>query len=632
MKTRTSIILLTIFLIFAYLISPIQNLGNAQPEKSPSTNASIFWIKQCVDCPKSFLYFSERGLQIDGNGQSHIAYGGDHLYYAWFDGVNWNYNIVDPGRGMGGSASLALDVSNRPHIAYTDKVNKYLKYAYPDTNGWHIQLVDSLGNVGNNVSLVLDSNRLPHISYFDETNQDLKYAYFNGSNWNIETVDSAGNVGSLNSIAIDNSDYPHISYYDANNNWPKYAYWTGTSWNIQDISSVNGGQFISLALDSTNLPHISFLSTFFATNYLMYAQWNGAAWDVQVVDAGNSYGYGTSITLDVSDKPHIAALTAFGTLRYAVWNSSSWDIDTVDSSGYASGTVSLALDNSGSPRIAYQHQRYNLDPEHSLEQASWNGTSWDFRTVDTASETAGPTSLALDEADNPHIAYQSGAFVMGMPTANLSYAQWNGNFWQTQVVDGGESVGWSLAMDVEPDGTPHIAYYDDGLDTFRYAHWSGSAWEIQTVGPGFGYISIDLDEAGFPHLAYITSGGLNHVYWDGSTWVFEPVDSFMGVGGGISLKLDSQGYAHIAYYINYTIKYAFWDGNSWNVQTVGPVDGTYSTPTSLALDNQVNPHICYYSNYPNGVLKYATLSGAVWNTQVIDSGGDVGNFCSIAHR
>ncbi len=137
------------------------------------------WVIECVDCPKVFLDMTDRSLRLDMAGHPHIAYGGDHLYYAWHDGVGWHYETADDSPGVGRFASLALDGSGYPHISYYDEDNYDLKYAYRDASGRHIETVDTEpGHWGGYTSLALDGGGYPHISYYDKSNSDLKYASF----------------------------------------------------------------------------------------------------------------------------------------------------------------------------------------------------------------------------------------------------------------------------------------------------------------------------------------------------------------------------------------------------------------------------------------------------------------------
>ena len=146
----------------------------APPNAGTAQGGTGQWTIHCVDCPKQFSDMTDRSLRLDAAGHPHIAYGGEHLYYAWHDGVNWHYETVDDSPGVGTHASLALDADGRPHISYYDRTNSDLKYALWTGSAWSIQTVDSVGYVGRYSCLALDAGGHPHISY--QGDGDLKYA------------------------------------------------------------------------------------------------------------------------------------------------------------------------------------------------------------------------------------------------------------------------------------------------------------------------------------------------------------------------------------------------------------------------------------------------------------------------
>ena len=108
---------LSLSLVLAFLLTPLLAL-----QATPA--AADGWVIECVDCPKQF---GGGSLQLDAEGHPHIAYGGDHLYYAWHDGGSWHYETVDESPGVGSYASLALDGGGYPHISYNDDTNEDLK-------------------------------------------------------------------------------------------------------------------------------------------------------------------------------------------------------------------------------------------------------------------------------------------------------------------------------------------------------------------------------------------------------------------------------------------------------------------------------------------------------------------------
>jgi hypothetical protein len=106
----------------------------------------------------------------------HIAYGGDSLYHAYYDGTTWHYETVDSSQTVGEYASIALDDSDKVHISYYDVTDQDLKYATNKSGSWVTTTVDAAGDVGSYASIATDSNNAVYISYYDATNKDLKYA------------------------------------------------------------------------------------------------------------------------------------------------------------------------------------------------------------------------------------------------------------------------------------------------------------------------------------------------------------------------------------------------------------------------------------------------------------------------
>jgi hypothetical protein len=333
--------------------------------------------------------------------------------------AQWSISIVDSVYISGSSTSIALDSNNYPHIAYSSfgSTCGSLKYAVWTGSIWETYTVDYADQTGAYCSLVLDCNEYPHISYasrIDCTGDPvLKYVYWNGTYWDKEVVDSEADGWGGTSLALDSNEYPHISYYDINNKNLKYARWTGSAWDIQtvDWGGMGGkvGKFSSLALDGNDYPHISYYDE--ENTALKYVKWTGSTWDIQTVDDWAwQYGQYTSLALDSNDYPHISYHLDFYSdpidtiedgVAYARWTGTDWEIHWLDwdpvYSGIGLGT-SIALDNADVPHISYCGLG---DLRYAKYLGSYN---WDFETVEPGLSGLDP-SIALDSSNSVHISY-----------------------------------------------------------------------------------------------------------------------------------------------------------------------------------------------------------------------------------
>lgn len=134
----------------------------------------------------------------------------------------------------------------------------------------------------------------------------------------------------------------------------------------------------------------------------------------------------------------------------------------------------------------------------------------------------------LDSNDFPHIVWTQGN-ESGSPS--ICYLKWNGSSWVDADGSGQESVSIpysgpvrsSISVCLDSAGHPHIAW-DSSIGAYvgdqrfsssfvSYLWWNGSEWvdadgtgrESQRVGTGFGYSfpSLSLDSSGLPHLLVI---------------------------------------------------------------------------------------------------------------------------------
>lgn len=581
------------------------------------------WIVERVDAPKWFALMSGRSLCLDSEGHAHIAYGGDMLYYAWFDGVAWQREVVDNSEyEVGTYASLALDSHDIPHISYVDYSHKDLKYATLVEGEWVTQVVDHGYSLGSPPSLAIDSHDNPHISHYDDNSHSLKYAsWLSATGWISETVPGTS-YPKYASLALDSEDNPHISYYDEVGRHLMYAAWSSaTGWDVQTVdSSLLVGEYASIALDVTGYPHISYFDkNHQALKYAFLSE--GGNWSLQTIDDSAHVGWFNSLALDNNGNPHVSYLSASnldaddGTLKYAVWSTATgWVSQTVIATGDMGWFSSLALDNDGYPHISHVSHG-----DYTLQYTSWNPViNWTSQTVDYAGNTGIQPSLALNSNDEPRISYYNGT------AGNFKYAMWiTGMGWVSQTIESTYGVGWYSSLALDDTDNPHISYQDSNLHDLKYAAWTtDTGWLSQTVDSAI-YLSdqtsLKIDSIGDPHIAYydLIDRALKYATWTSNTgWISQTVDNHGDAGKGASLILDANDNPHISYHGD-GLQYAVWtSATGWITQSVDSYYGA-GVATSLALDDAGNPHISYY-DYGKHLLRYATWAPATgWISQTV---------------
>ena len=114
-------------------------------------------------------------------------------------------------------------------------------------------------------------------------------------------------------------------------------------------------------------------------------------------------------------------------------------------------------------------------------------------------------------------------------------------------------------------------------------------------------------------------------------WKIEIVDNEVDTASSTSIALDNNGNPHISYSSPWdgALKYARLAGMNWNIETVDTSYGVMGV--SIALDTNGNPHISYCVPLPLDIenenaasfLKYALWTKDNWDIQIIENDNSV---------
>lgn len=308
----------------------------------------------------------------------------------------------------------------------------------------------------------------------------------------------------------------------------------------------------------------------------------------------------------------------------------TFSTETVDNSGDRIGEYSaIAADSSNKVHIAY------LDNSSTglakIKYASGEAGSWVFTNIDNDTNGAhGHTAIALTSADKVYMSY--------MGWNSLKHATNNSGSWFAAGVDTTVYSGYNTSIAIGSGSYPHISYSNYTSDyALQYAYLDASGWHITTVDDVVTslYSSLAIDPSNTVHISYVdTDNGnlkLAHIPSGSGSMSKQTIDSSGTVQNfSTSIKIDGAGYYHIVYYGNQNLKYATNRSGAWVLSTIDSSEVGVGSYNSLAIRND-RLYVSYYDGH-NGDLKFATkaLSDSSWQTQSIDTTGDIGQYVSVA--
>ncbi len=349
-------------------------------------------------------------------------------------------------------------------------------------------------------------------------------------------------------------------------------------------------------------------------------------WEIEEVDAGTK----PALALTSDGVPYVAYMLEAmpGFVKSAVRSGTSWDIATV-ATGYFYGPLDIAIGSDDVAHIAYHdHQDpRNFKPDKGdatyavLQEGEWSVSAafdpghdgWDNR-------------IATDAQGRPHMsAIDPEEF--GGDGVEYYHLDDSGDWVVEDIGSGPLTYKYGTSIAIDPQGNPHIAYYDQRDKDLALASRHDSGWTISSVdsdGNTGLFSSLVIDQEGRFHVSYLqqtsSSSGVVKYATKGpaeSTWEIRQVDTldqlvfgFVGARNITSLALDRQVNPWIAYSDEKKLKLAVWDGSAWRIQIVedaGPK--TLGQLVSLKLDSRDHPHIAYFEVVNKGPLtglvKYA---------------------------
>lgn len=342
-----------------------------------------------------------------------------------------------PSTILGRFASMAIDASNRPVIAYHNATTldlEVLRCGNATCTAGNVTSIvdDSAPNVGQHASLVLGDDGLPVIAYWESGAQALRVAKCGTpdcSSGNTITVveDTASNVGQFAEITIGADGRPFVAYFDDTADALKVAHCGNDACSggnvittVDDPANVVG-QFLSVARGSGGTPVIAYYDdTLDALKVLRCGNDDCTAGNVitNVDNPGNSVGKYTSIAIAADGSPRISYYDeSAGALKLMLCSNAACSalnaILTLDDAGDVGQFSSIAIGIDGLPIISYRDATAGALKVVQCGDASCAGAN-SIRTVHDPETAVGEfTTIRIGREGLPAISYyDAGSFAL----------------------------------------------------------------------------------------------------------------------------------------------------------------------------------------------------------------------------
>jgi len=456
------------------------------------------------------------------------------------------------------------------------------------------------------LSLAYDDYNFEFLVYDGEVTEDtLSTAILLGSASQLYTIND--HLENLSGITINvgdgDSQDETLSFFPSTPSFTAYTVYTPAT-----PATQSAGKYSSIGIDSSGVAHISFLfeDTAASTKRLYYSFGNDSSWSTPWImeednnsdGIVNNAGEFSSLAVDSEDGIHISyhdSTDVSGTgsdgldLRYVYVSPS--DTSFTDSELVYNGNSGSGTGVRGRYSSLALHEKI-VDGENVVYpyMASWapvgTGTivtkiafsvndttdgTWENYGINSASRYGKYASIAVDAGGQAHMAYLHANQSQLTYARCSSYAEASSISCQAStnlasMTDGGDQT---TSIDVAPDGTVHILYYQYSTLSLKHVYGTSSTtWTTETVdntsSSNVGqYADLSISADGTLHAAYYDVTNQILLYKqkpNGGSWSSPiTVDATTGVGQYVSMQLDeTTGTIHISYYdaTNKELKYA----------------------------------------------------------------------------
>jgi hypothetical protein len=335
--------------------------------------------------------------------------------------------------------------------------------------------------------------------------------------------------------------------------------------------------------------------------------WTAPLW----LDFGSVKGESARLALDATGNPYVSTVFEPGAIGSTVYNiqvskhlqAKSWDTTSIPSpqtsgSSISFGSTSLILDVAGKPILAWSEAPTAGDTA-SVHVAHWSGAAWESRGI--IDQVSGDRThafnpwLARDAQDVLFVAWSE----YGTNNVTDVYvSRWTGTAWSLLAPIGVIGAS-SPVMLLGSDGKPMVGWIG-GISTNGISKWTGAAWDTKNYPASYSS-NLALTKAQRPVVAFPSGDTIRVSYADVTNEEFstaisagsQPVSPYIVIDASDRLVLAWVSYDGFGR----NMQVARWTGTEWDrsygsLNAVAAQSSDAGAP-SVALDGSGVPVVTW---------------------------------------
>ena len=226
----------------------------------------------------------DSALALDAAGGVHLLgidpaqFGSQNgVEYATRNGDAWTVQAIGSGpQPYEWGTDIAVDAAGTLHAVFFDARASDLVYGRNDGSGWTVETIYEAGDAGRFASLALDASGAPHVAFLQSdgaipetgrSSANVVYGALGEGGWSFETVGRLDALvtafeGARRSVALSIGEAgPVVAFID--DTTLSLASRSGGEWSSETILTAGGDplQIVGLALDAAGRPHLTFATT-----------------------------------------------------------------------------------------------------------------------------------------------------------------------------------------------------------------------------------------------------------------------------------------------------------------------------------------------------------------------------------